>query len=221
VRVGLIADIHANMVALEQLLPDLRRCDVVLGLGDYTGYYTQVNEVIATMREMDVIGVLGNHDDFVLHGIHQPVPDAVRFGVDYAARVIEPANRAWLEALPATRELSCAGMKWLLCHGSPWRPLEDYMYAGSALLAETLTLDVDVVAFGQTHRPLLLTDRRPRLVNPGASGQSRQAPAVATAVVFDSEADEWASLERPYDPAPVLRLARAAGAGAWVEKHLV
>ena len=83
-RVAVISDIHANAVALRSIEEVLEQADVIMCLGDFVGYYCEVNEVIDIMRSLDAISVLGNHDDFLLRGCKDSAPDHVKWGIEYA-----------------------------------------------------------------------------------------------------------------------------------------
>jgi putative phosphoesterase len=220
-RIALISDLHANTTALEALADVVSGADRVVCLGDLVGYYCGVNEVIGAVREMGALCVLGNHDDFLLHGCPADAPEAVRWSIGYADRVIDPGHRDWLAKLPLAWGGNLGGTTWLAVHGSPWSPLGDYIYADSPKLQGLAAFDYDVVALGQTHRPLQRMDGRPRLVNPGSVGQSRHAPAVACAAVVDTETMACEAVERPYDPSRVIEAARRNGASHWITKHLV
>ncbi len=220
-RVVLISDLHANRDALEALSDVLAGADRVLCLGDLVGYYAQVNETLDYLRELEPICVLGNHDRFLLQGCPDDAPEAVRFGIDLADRLIDEDHRRWLATLPWCWGGELAGVSYLLSHGSPWRPFSDYLYEDRLESRRLAEFDYDVIAFGQTHRPLLHTTARPRLVNPGSVGQSRHSAARACAVIVDSEPLELLPIERSYDPSRVIAAARRLGAGAWIEKHLV
>jgi hypothetical protein len=78
----------------------------------------------------------------------------------------------------------------------------------------------DLIAFGQTHRPLMIAGQ-PTLVNPGAVGQSRHQPALACAARFDSDSMSITPIAVPYDPQPVIELARSHGAADWITRHLI
>ena len=108
----------------------------------------------------------------------------------------------------------------LLCHGSPARPLDDYLYADRIARAGLEKFNFDILAFGQTHRPFLDSSRRPVLINPGSVGQSRHRAGLACVALLDDDSGTITPIERPYDTAPVLDMARAAGAGEWIAKHL-
>jgi len=220
-NVLILSDIHANLVALEALKDDLARANVILHLGDVVGYYCQVNETIDQLRVLGARCVLGNHDDFVLHGGPAGLNPAVQFGIDFADRVITPENRQWLAALPLSWGGVIGGRRFLLSHGSPWKPLQDYLYADNPLLNQLADFDYDVIAFGQTHRGLLRTDQRPHLLNPGSVGQSRDRTALACAVMLHTPTMTYEIIERAYDVHAVMALARQHGAGEWIGKHLV
>src|SRR5690242_15353113 len=95
-----ISDLHANYEALQAIRPAVAQADLVVCFGDLVGYYCQVYEVLDFMRGLTAITIRGNHDEYLLSGCPPDVPEAVRFGVDYANRVIDPAHRRWLAALP-------------------------------------------------------------------------------------------------------------------------
>jgi len=220
-RIAIISDIHANYEALKILRDHLKAADKVIALGDFVGYYCQVNEVLGFLRDLDPLCLLGNHDDFLLHGCPDSENDCVRFGIEYADRVIDPDHRRWLSTLPLVWGGRMGGRSLLLSHGSPWRPLSDYLYADQPAVKELLRFDYDVIAFGQTHRSLLRTEKRPWRVNPGSVGQSRHKIGRACLAEFDTNAMTMTPIELPYDSAPVLAQARQAGAGEWIEKYLL
>ncbi len=219
-RIALISDIHANFEALSVLSEVIHEADRVFFLGDLVGYYCQVNEVIDYIRGLEAVCVLGNHDQFLLAGCPLGVPDAVRFGIEHAARVIEPGHLRWLSGLPLLWGGDVGRRTFLLCHGSPWSPLEDYLYDDNSKLEDLSRFRFDVIAFGQTHRPLLRRTDKGLLLNPGSVGQSRHAAAVACMGLFDTERSQPEMVERPYDPTAVIALARKQGAGPWITKHL-
>jgi len=216
-----LSDIHANSEALEPLKPALREADLVLCLGDFVGYYCQVNEVLDFLRSLPAISIRGNHDEFLLSGCPPSVSEAVRFGIEYADRVIDRDHRRWLGGLPLVWGGLAGNRSVLLSHGSPFRPLEDYLYPDRIPEVPLERFDFDWLAFGQTHRPHLDTSRRPFLLNPGSVGQARHRPGVACAARWDPEAMTVEFLECPFDPTPVISLARKNGAGDWIAKHLV
>ena len=72
--IGLISDIHANLAALEAVLKDMPRTDLLLCCGDVVGYYAQPNETCERLRASSALCVRGNHDAYVI-GALEPNPD--------------------------------------------------------------------------------------------------------------------------------------------------
>lgn len=222
-RIAIISDLHANYEAMKAIAYDVESADVVLCLGDILGYYTQVNETMDWVRKFVSHTVLGNHDYFVLNGCPSGMPDAVRFGVEYAAKHIDPDHASWLSQLQTTWQGNLRGKSYLLAHGSPWNPLEDYLYADSPALDKLDRLPSDVIAVGQTHRYLKRNSGNKLRINPGSVGQSRDfdSRSCACAVIVHSKSLEVQRIIQPYDSSKVIDAARRNGAGSWIDKYLV
>jgi len=221
-KVAVLSDLHSNYEAVKAVAEDVLQADVVVCLGDVVGYYCQVNETVDWVREHVTHCVLGNHDHYALHGCPENVPPAVRFGAEFAGKTLMASHREWLRQLPLKWEGRLGDRSFLLVHGSPWDPLGDYLYEDNPRLAELPQLDFDVIAFGQTHRFLQRRQGNRVQVNPGAVGQSRdrETLACACAVILDTGTMEIQRLTPKYDASTVIRLARAQGAGDWIEKYL-
>lgn len=220
-RLALISDIHGNFEALKVLSDIFSEVDQVLCLGDLVGYYCQVNEVIDYMRNLNALCLMGNHDNFLLSGCPSDALPAVRFGIEFADRVIDDDHRKWLEDLPFLWGGFLGERSFLLTHGSPWSPLNDYLYDNNPALPGLDAFDYDVIAFGQTHRTMVRLDQRPFLLNPGSVGQSRDVKAHACALVLDTSTMAVERITRPFDASSVISLAVHNGAEEWVTKHLL
>jgi predicted phosphodiesterase len=63
-RIAVIADIHGNMEAFEQVLADIDHCGVddVICLGDCIGYGPEPERVLQTVAARGIPCVLGNHE---------------------------------------------------------------------------------------------------------------------------------------------------------------
>jgi predicted phosphodiesterase len=219
-RIAIISDIHANFEGLSALSDLLTTTDRIICLGDLIGYYCQVNEVLDYVRQHNVLCISGNHDHFLLNGCPPDVPPAVQFGIDYADRVIDPDHRRWLASLP----LIWAGISdlcSLFCaHGSPWHPLDDYLYADSPLLPRLNDFGFDLMAFGQTHHVLQKVDSKPFWLNPGSVGQPRDMVGYASASLIETRPLTIEIARRPFDVNKIIGLAVQHGAQDWIRKYL-
>ena len=68
-RIAVIADIHANMPALEAVIRDIEQqeIDEVLVGGDLVGRGPQGSAVVKRIIEEGWAGVRGNHEDYLLN----------------------------------------------------------------------------------------------------------------------------------------------------------
>lgn len=64
-KVAIISDIHANVVALKAVLKDIeeQQVDRIYCVGDLVGYAPFPNEVIDLIKEKNIPTVMGNYDD--------------------------------------------------------------------------------------------------------------------------------------------------------------
>ena len=172
-RVGLIADIHGNLVALEMVLAELteERIDRLVCLGDVAALGPRPAEVVARLRQLDCPTVLGNTDAWLLGDV---APDADNAALnDWAVARLNDADRRYLRACPMTWELALdAATTLLCCHGSP-RSYDEVIAAGTSPAELVALLDgrrPSLLAAGHTHRQLVRRDGELLFINPGSVG---------------------------------------------------
>src|SRR5688572_28369399 len=113
-RVALISDIHANLVALETALTDIeRRCaDRIVCLGDIADLGPQPKATLARLRELGCPCILGNHDPFTesFPGL-EPV-------IEWCKARLDEDDLTFLETRPATLTIELApGIDLSCAHG--------------------------------------------------------------------------------------------------------
>jgi predicted phosphodiesterase len=204
VRVAVLSDIHANLPALEAVLAALTPFDAIWHLGDTVGYGPQPNEVVELLDRRGAIGVRGNHEAAATGQIDAEwFNEDARVAIEWTARVLTPASRAILLALPERRSEG----DFTLVHGSPRDPTWEYISSTDVARAGLDALTTPYGLFGHTHDPRvfraqaavietlgptdqseLQLDERPVLFNPGSVGQPRDGDPRASALVLDLEA---------------------------------
>jgi predicted phosphodiesterase len=229
-RLGIIADIHGNDVALRAVLEDADRLGGVdrwWALGDLVLFGPRPAEVLELLRELPGIAMLrGNTDRYVLTG-EQPAPhatlaDAVR-SIDLVERYAAmAAHIAWtrgvldqaglldtLAGLPAGLRLRLpCGTAVLGVHASPRAddgPGIDPRIADEQLGELLAGCGADVVVGGHTH---CATDRLIggiRALNPGSTGLPRTHGS-ASWLLLEDGGGALAVTQRavPYDVAAVV-----------------
>jgi predicted phosphodiesterase len=227
VRVAVLSDIHANLVALDAVLATLGSVDAVWHLGDVVGYGPDPDGVVARLTEIGAVGVRGNHDAAAAGGdeIDWFNPDARR-AMEWTRTRIGDATRDWLGSLPERHTTDGFG----LVHGSPREPLWEYIVSVPVARANLSLLTTPVGLFGHTHLPMVFVEEdgvveqiepghgstfslagRRALVNPGSVGQPRDGIPTAGHMVIDTDAGRCTWYRTPYDIDAVQIAMRDAG----------
>jgi predicted phosphodiesterase len=201
VRIGIVSDIHANLVALETVLADMGAVDALWVCGDTVGYGPDPSEVLALLVERKATLVAGNHDRAVATGedldlFNPPAAVAARMHQSW----LSAAERDMLAGLPRTLERNDV----TLCHGSLRDPLWEYVTNPKSAAASFALAKTAHCCAGHTHVPSLYRPGKepqpgrvsydapyplaPRaFLNPGSVGQPRDGDPRAAYATIDLE----------------------------------
>jgi len=200
-RIAVLSDIHANLVALDAVLLAIGPVDAVWQLGDVVGYGPEPDGVVARLREVGAIGVRGNHDAAAVGGLEIDYFNRdARRAMEWTRATIGPDARAWLAALPERRIEG----EFTLVHGSPRDPTWEYITTAPVARRNLEALSTPYGLHGHTHLPSVFRDDDGRLellgpsdgstvsldgrrvlANPGSVGQPRDGDPRASALVLD------------------------------------
>lgn len=166
-RLGLIADVHADPRALERALRglDSHGVDQILCAGDLVGYGDEPDAAVALLRDRAIPCVRGNHDRWALERRQVLGPRG------WKPAVLRDDTWDFLQGLPASDQRIWAGRVLAVHHGSPasdteyvtpYRPLpasvERFWAAG----------DAQVLVLGHTHIPMISRGPCGAILNPGS-----------------------------------------------------
>ena len=117
-KLGVIADVHANRPALDATLDalDERGIDALVCVGDLVGVLGSPKYVVSTIRDRSAATVYGNHDSrFFGSRNWMPARDVEVAEYEQVTATLSTADRDWLAALPARTEFEGA----TLVHATP------------------------------------------------------------------------------------------------------
>ena len=206
-RILIISDIHANLVALETVLKDAGTFDRVWCLGDVVGYGPEPNACIEKLRSFDLVCIAGNHDWVVLDklDLEEFNPDARRAAI-WTRNQLTPTNRDWLHALP--ERIPTQADQFTLVHGSPRYPIWEYVLTPAVARINFDYFDTTTCLTGHTHVPVIycylsnehiataepLPEGVPvtlgserMMINPGSVGQPRDGDPRTAYAILDTD----------------------------------
>lgn len=177
-QIAIIADIHANLFALDAVVDDLEDLEVdeVLVAGDLVGRGPQGTAVVERIRRLGWRCVRGNHEDYLLGFCRRDIPDSWWRLEQWAAsrwmaRELDDEAVEFIDALPfSIRSEVDADIE--VFHGSPNSHSEGIGRWTPTSRLETLLESIDgtFLACAHTHRPLDYDGDSGRIVNVGSVG---------------------------------------------------
>lgn len=183
IRIGLVADIHGNALALDAVLGELEAegIDQIVCLGD-VAVGPQPIKAVERIRELGCRTIMGNWDAYFLDGLPEAKGEVaqrlVEMGAWWADR-LSPEHREFLRTFEPTIELTLGRLPILLFHGSP-RSYEDNIYAttpGEDLDRMLEGVEAPLLVGGHTHFQMVRRHGDMLVVNPGSVGLPFAQPA--------------------------------------------
>jgi diadenosine tetraphosphatase ApaH/serine/threonine PP2A family protein phosphatase len=208
-RYLIIADIHANLEALDTVLEAASGgWDRLLILGDLVGYGGAPNEVVDRIRDLNPVAIIrGNHDKAAC-GLEDGsnFNQIARVAATWTYETLTPDNRRYLRDLPAGPEAIDDRVE--ICHGAPFDE-DHYIFDAEDALQAIAASSRPVCLFGHTHLPVVFQyenevfdgfvpqgdERTPLplqpevryLINVGSVGQPRDGDPRAAFGVYDAD----------------------------------
>ena len=236
--IAVISDIHGNRWALEAVLKDIKRREIVaiVNLGDV--FYGPLDPVgtAEILVDRDIPTVLGNEDRMILE---PPGKDQRPATLDYVLDSLSPAHFEWLSKL---KMCSVVYDDFFLCHGSLDND-EEYLLvkvdktgkvlrSSDELMEKLAPIDQQVVLCGHDHVPksVMLPNGR-FIVDAGSVGlpaydddlpvfhtMETGIPHARYSIVSRNEAGWWVEdIAVPYDWQAASDAAISHGRSDWAQ----
>ncbi|HOW15887.1 metallophosphoesterase family protein [Methanosarcina sp.] len=206
-RILLIADIHANLEALQTIL-DVPH-DRAICLGDIVDYGPDPDRCIDLLQKKNIPTVRGNHDNAVAFKVdcqcgykYKHLSIATR---EYTWKVLEKSQMEYLKKLPLLIKEEIDGKSLYLTHASP-RSMFEYVKPEtpdeeiqSMLEGAIEPVKADFLIIGHSHIPMNRKLGNLTIINPGSVGQPRDGDTRAGCAVFDTETGKVEFFRLEYD----------------------
>lgn len=229
--IAVLADIHANLTALEAVLADIEQrggAEEVWCPGDIIGYGPDPHECIALVRKTCKICVAGNHD-LAAAGIID-ISDFNEYAAAanlWTAQQLTREDIDFIKSLPLTVERG----DFTIVHGSPREPIWEYIFDAATAEENIEWLTMPCCLVGHTHVPAVFApgrsgqatagriedgaevklDKEWLIINPGGVGQPRDGDPRASYGLIDTNRRLFALHRVPYDIPAVQSRMRERG----------
>ncbi|KXA90327.1 hypothetical protein AKJ39_00845 [candidate division MSBL1 archaeon SCGC-AAA259J03] len=186
-KIGIIADPHANLNALEAVFEDMPEVDKIICAGDLVGFGPRPNEVIEAMKKKNVLCVQGNHDHAVINKKVGSFDEETAKAIKWTWKNLKKENLNYLKKIRKKTKINEEGYEIFMTHGTPRNHLKESLFPGAskrALVNMTQGVKADIIVLGHTHVPLEQTIQGKLIVNPGGVGQPRDRNPDASYMVL-------------------------------------
>jgi putative phosphoesterase len=190
IQLAIISDIHANLIALDAVLTDIKNKGLtqIYCLGDLVDFAPWGNEVIARIQERNIPCLLGNHDQRIAFDepiVPLPHHDALEtakreIAINLSKSEISSSHKTWLASLPynieLTFKLGTSLRKILLVHAS-LQSNDEYIHESTpktSLSDQLKQKAIDILVMGHTHHSYIQLDGDVLFINCGSVGRSKE-----------------------------------------------
>ncbi len=238
-RIAIISDIHGNLEALTAILAAIDAEDGIediICLGDIIGYGPDPTDCVDIVAERCTWSLMGNHDFGVIYEPTNFNPGAAAAAfwtrAQFEKETDDELRKKRLDYLMQLRVRVKFGTDdaFLAVHGSPRRPINEYIFPDDAINASLKIQQIferveNIAVVGHSHVPGVYTDEpdfydptelkdhftfqegEKCIINVGSVGQPRDGDSRASYVILE---DEGVTFRRvPYEIDPVAEKIRA------------
>jgi len=203
----ILADIHANLPALEAVLEQEGSWDEVIVLGDMVVAGPCPDQVLTLLAGENGVFILGNHDHEALEiALDTPQPNAHREWIQWTRKRLSKRNYDFLASFPDTCAIERGGTSLRLVHGRFPRELGRRLWPDSPpeqFEAIAGLYQEAIVLSGHVHVQFTHVGQQTMFVNPGTVGAPYMGQSLACyAVLQDGQFELKAT---PFDVDRVCR----------------
>ncbi|MFA4956640.1 MAG: metallophosphoesterase family protein [Candidatus Methanoperedens sp.] len=203
--IGLIADVHSNIVALEAVLLEMDNLGIekILHAGDLVGYNPYPNETIELFRKRKIISIRGNHERALLSGDMSDLNWHAACALRWTSNTISRENLDYISKIKDTEVISLGDTEIFLVHGSPNDP-DEYVYPEDVEPGLLTMTSSDILVLGHTHIQFKKQFNEGIIVNPGSVGQPRDKDPASAFAILDTDTKRIELERTEYDVEKVI-----------------
>jgi putative phosphoesterase len=211
-RIAVVADIHANIHALQVFLNYIdKECKVsnILNVGDFLQIGPNPVKVFdIVMNDKRFINIMGNNEHVLFNRELMKFPKDEVKHQDWVIKQLGQKRMEMLEKLPFKRIINIENKRFLMLHSRINNIISfPLLYEKKSLeeFIDDYNEDVDYVLIGHTHLPLYATNwSLKNILNPGAFGCGKDGIVKFIVMEIDNEIVNITYKQLKYDKEKVI-----------------
>lgn len=198
-KIGIITDIHNNIIALKSVLKEFSHLEInhIICSGDIIGIGPRPEETVTAMMELEnlIACVRGNHESYYLEGLPSTVPNNEHMGwgeMDHHKwehSLLSEKSKSFLEHLPHSTFLEIEGVTIYIAHYSLNTENKCTNYTSNPtaqdLKSMFFNIEADVIIYGHDHNCSIVPTEDKFFINCGALGCPGKDKNIARAGVLE------------------------------------
>ncbi|MFR8010213.1 MAG: metallophosphoesterase family protein [Clostridia bacterium] len=196
-KLGIVADIHNNVVALYAVLKvfDNLGCEKILCAGDIIGIGPYPEETVQQVKSIpDLLAVRGNHEKYLLEGIPSEIPNSEGMGHSemehhrWEHSLLTKSSVDFLSGLPNYVRFNVFGKKIVVMHYGMNQRNEYMQYMPNPTARDLRALfpePDDIVIYGHDHTQTICQYRNRWFINSGSLGCPGKDRDIARAALLE------------------------------------
>ncbi len=187
IKIGVLADIHANLYALEAVVKDAEKHGVTffINAGDLVGFGPSPNDIIKLLLSKNAVSIAGNFDlDVIANKTNSRYEKKV--AIEFAKAELSKSSLSYLQSLPKDIKLEIGGKKILVVHGGPDSVKEQISKTTPVkrLRAIAQATEANIIIMGHSHEQFYKEVDTVVFLNPGSVGRPNDKnPQAAYAIL--------------------------------------
>lgn len=180
-KIGIVNDIHNNLIALEAVLNKIENeCDMIICSGDIIGIGPYPEETVQKVMQIEnLIAVKGNHEKYLIEGLPNDFPNEERMDIDemyhhkWEHSKLSDSSITFLNKLPYIKTLETDGKKIAVMHYA-LDMKNNYVKCGCTPTPNYLdkifyNVNADIIIYGHEHNKNICCSNK-TYINVGSLG---------------------------------------------------
>lgn len=221
-KIAFISDIHGNYPALCSVLSDIEKQGIskIYCLGDLVGYYSQINEVIDTIRSRNIECLMGNHDFAMVY--NKGVIPRSKTCTNVLSRQLEyitKENFEFISKLENALTITDDKHKIFAVHGGLNNYVDEYLDNVTDDYFSSLDDSYTHVITAHNHKPIVNRFSKIVYANSGSVGQPRDNDPRSSYTIFED--GEFSIVRVAYDINATIQQMKTDGFPDYIAEVLI